>query len=75
MFDKIAQTISQVLPGEVGEELKKNIDAMVKAKFEQMNLVTRDQMEIQEKILRRTRDRITQLEQQIEALEKKLENK
>lgn len=75
MFDKIAEAISRSLPGEAGEELKSNLDALIKAKFEQMNLVTRDQLEIQEKILRRTREWVTQLEQQIEILEKQLDKK
>lgn len=75
MLSKIAETITQLLPGEVSAELKQNIDAMVKAKFEQMNLVTREQLDIQEKILRRTRERITQLEQKIEQLEKQLQNR
>ena len=43
-------------------DVKKNIDAVVKSNFEKMNLVTTDQMEIQEKILIRTRQRILELE-------------
>ncbi len=70
MFETLTQAISQLLPGEVGQELKKNIDAVVRSHFEQMNLVTRDQLDVQEKILRRTRQRIEQLEKQVEELEK-----
>ncbi len=68
--NRLTQAISQLLPSEIGDELKNNIDALIRSHFEQMNLVTREQLDVQEKILRRTRDRIAQLEQQLDELEK-----
>jgi BMFP domain-containing protein YqiC len=70
MLDTLTRAITQLLPADVGQELKKNIDAVVRSHFAQMNLVTRDQLDVQEKILRRTRQRIEQLENQVEELEK-----
>lgn len=72
MLDQLTRSILQLLPSEAGEELKNNIDALVQGRFEQMNLATREQLEIQEKILRRTKERLLQLEQQVEELENKL---
>ena len=79
MFDKISQvleqTIGQALPSDAIDELKHNVKGAVQGQLEQMNLVTREQFDIQEKILRRTRDRLTELEQQIERLEKEIAGK
>lgn len=75
MLDQLTRSIMNLLPADAAEELKNNIDALVQSRFEQMNLATREQLEIQEKILRRTRERISQLEQQVEELENKLESR
>ena len=69
MLDQLTRSILQLLPAETGQDLKNNIDAVVQSHFEQMNLATREQLEIQEKILRRTRERVQQLERQVEELE------
>lgn len=71
----LKSAIGKLLPGDTGEEIKNNIDATLHSHFEQMNLATRDQLEIQEKVLRRSRERIAVLEQQVAELEKQLQNK
>lgn len=68
-LNALRSAIEKLLPGDAGEELKNNIDATLQSHFEQMNLATREQLEIQEKILRRTRERINELEQRILDLE------
>lgn len=74
MFDTLSQVIQSVLPEELAADVKNNIDAVVKSNFEKMNLVTREQFEIQEKILHRTRDRVIELEKQLKDIEEKLKN-
>ncbi len=74
MLNQLIDSILKLLPSEAREEQKKNIEAIIRGHFEQMSLATREQLEIQEKILRRTRDRVNQLEQQIEELEKNQKN-
>ncbi len=69
MLESIRQAIQAILPPELADDVKKNIDAVVKNNFEKMNLVTQQQMEIQEKILQRTRQRIIELEKQVKELE------
>ncbi len=73
MLDKIRQAIQAVLPPDITADVKKNIDAVVKSQFEKMNLVTREQMEIQEKVLQRTRQRIIELEKRVKEMEYKFE--
>lgn len=72
MSDSLANLISRLLPPEVGDEVRRNIDAAVQGNLERMNLATREQLAIQEKILRRSRERIAELEQRLDALERQL---
>ncbi len=75
MKDKLSETLGKILPGELGEDIKKNVSAVVSSNLEKMNLVTVEQMEIQQKILQRTRDRVEQLERQVAELEKRLQER
>lgn len=71
MLEDLRTTIFQLLPAEVGDELKRNIDAAIQGQFEQMNLATREQLDIQQKILNRAVERVEQLEKIVAELEKK----
>ena len=72
MIDKLSEAIGALLPAELNAELRGNIDAVVRSNFEKMNLLTREQFEIQEKILHRTRTRVLNLEQQVAELETRI---
>jgi BMFP domain-containing protein YqiC len=73
MLDSMMKAIRAVLPPELADDVKQNIEAVVKSNFERMNLVTREQMEIQEKIMNRTRERVIELERKIKLIEDSLE--
>ncbi len=71
MIEKLSTAIGRLLPKELEEELKQNIAAVIRSNFEKMQLVTHEQLEIQEKILRRTQQRLAQVEQKLAELEGK----
>ena len=72
MIDKLSEAIAALLPAALAKELRGNIDAVIRSNFEKMNLVTREQFEIREKVLHRTRARVTALEAQVADLERRL---
>ncbi len=72
MIDKLGDAIAALLPAELDREVRNNIDALLRSNFEKMNLVTREQLEIQEKVLHRTRARVLELEKQVAELEKQI---
>ncbi len=74
MFSRLSESIAALFPGQVGEELKKNIEALIQGHLEQMNLVSREELEIQQKVLRRAQERLAELEAKIEELEKQEHN-
>ena len=69
MNEPLHDIISRLLPPEGAEELRRNIDAAIQGYLERMDLATREQLEVQEKILRRTRERVEELENRLRELE------
>lgn len=70
---KFTESLTDLLPGDLAEDMKKNIKAVVQSTLEKMDLVTRDELAVQEKVLSRTRSEIDELKQKIIDMEKKLE--
>ena len=50
--------------------MKKNLQALVKSIIAELNLVTREEFDVQTQVLLRTREKIDSLEEKIAALEK-----
>lgn len=74
MNTKLSDAITELLPPELGKTLRGNIDAVINSNVDKMNLITREQFEIQEKVLQRTRERVVALEKQVSELEKRLKS-
>ena len=70
MKTKLGEAISQLVPPAVRDEVRDNVDAVVRSNLADMNLVTREEFEICQKVLQKTRHRLGELEQQVAALEK-----
>ena len=68
-FKKIAESLSEVLPVDLADDLKKNVRAMVQSSLGKMDLVTREELEVQEKVLARTRSQLESLQQRVAELE------
>ena len=68
-LNKIASAIAEVLPRDLSGDVRRNIDAAVQSVLEKMDLVTREELEVQEKVLLRTREKLEALETRITELE------
>ncbi|MCH1478439.1 MAG: accessory factor UbiK family protein [Arenicellales bacterium] len=68
-FKKLTESFHDVLPTDLSNEIKSNVRAMVEASLRKMDLVTREELEVQEKVLMRTREKLEALQARIEALE------
>lgn len=73
------KTIEQViagmrssLPDGITRDLEKNLRAALTAVLARLNLVTREELEVQAAVLARTRARLEELEKQVAELEKML---
>lgn len=75
IFDDIARRLSDAMPASaraVQDDLEKNMRAGVQAAFARLDLVTREEFDIQRKLLARSRAKIELLEKQVAELETKL---
>jgi hypothetical protein len=71
---KIAESLGEVLPGELLQDAKKNVRGVVQGSLDKMNLVTREELNVQEKVLARTREQVESLQQRVNELEKALQD-
>lgn len=71
-ISRIASAVADALPPELGEEVKRNVQAVVQSALARMDVVTTEELEVQEAVLRRTRDKVERLEARIAELEAKL---
>ncbi len=54
------------------KDVRNNVEAVIRANLERLDLVSREQFDIQMKILERTRKRVNALEEQVKSLERRL---
>ena len=75
LFEQVTAAVASVLPKELSEDVRKNIKATVRGACEDLELVTREELEVQEAVLKRTREKVSQLEQQVQELESRVLHK
>ena len=68
-FDEIGQKISETIANSPAKDLEKNIKVILNAAFTKMDLVTREEFDIQQQVLLKTREQLAALEQKISQLE------
>ncbi len=74
ILDQFVAALSRVLPPGP-KDIEKNLRAALQGVFDRLNLVTREELEVQEEVLARTRARLQELEKRIAELEEKLKKK
>jgi BMFP domain-containing protein YqiC len=74
IIDQFVSAVTRVLP-EGPKGVEKNLRAAMQGVFDRMNLVSREELEVQEQVLARTRTRLLELEKRITELEEKLKKK
>ena len=72
ILDQVSAAVSNVLPSQLSSDVKKNMRAALQSALEGLDLVTREELEVQEAVLARTREKLQELEKKIAALEKQL---
>ena len=68
--NRLQAAIFSLLPPALGEDIKDSIAEVIQSQFEQMNLVSRNDFEVQQKVLDKTRAKLDELEKIISELEK-----
>lgn len=69
VLDEINAKISQVLAASPAGDVEKNLRASLQGLFAKLDLVTREEFEVQQAVLLRTREKLDKLEARMAALE------
>jgi hypothetical protein len=71
-LDKLAKTLADAVPEglrSVRDDLEKNFKSVLQAGIGKLDLVTREEFEVQEAVLARTREKLQMLEARLKELE------
>ncbi len=70
MFEEINAKVSQIIADSPARDIEKNVRALMGSVFTKMDLVTREEFDIQVELLKRTREKLDALELRVAELEK-----
>ena len=69
ILDDLSARISEFLAASPAKDVEKNLQALLSAAFAKLDLATRAELEIQAKVLARSREKLSQLEARVAELE------
>jgi BMFP domain-containing protein YqiC len=75
ILDDLSARISEFLAASPAKDVEKNLQALLSAAFAKLDLATRAELDIQAKVLARSREKLSQLEARVAELEARLSKK
>jgi ubiquinone biosynthesis accessory factor UbiK len=69
ILDEIGSKVSELLANSPARDLEKNARALLASGFSKLDLVTREEFEVQREVLARTREKLAELERRVAHLE------
>lgn len=72
-LEQLSRRISSLIPGDLKHmqgDIENNIHSLLQSSLNKMNLVTREEFDVQSAVLQRTREKLEQLEKQVAQLQK-----
>ena len=71
LFEEIDRKLREVFARSPAADLEKNLRVLLQSTFARLDLVTREEFDVQREVLARTRAKLEALEAQLAALEKR----
>ena len=72
VIDEINAKVSEILHNSPAKDIEKNMRVLLSGAFTRLDLVTRDEFDIQQEVLQRTREKLILLEARVAELEARL---
>lgn len=69
LLDELGARVTQLFGSSPAKEVEKNVKALLQATFSKLELVSREEFEVQREMLARSRDKLQQLEARVAELE------
>lgn len=74
LLDEVGNKISELIAQSPAKDIEKNVRAMLASTFSRLDLVTREEFDVQQEVLLRTREKLGQLETRLNELEAAAKN-
>jgi len=71
LFEEIDRRMKEILARSPAADLEKNLRALMQSAFSRLDLVSREEFDVQREVLARTRAKLTELEAKLAELEGK----
>ena len=71
IFEDLSARLSEVANSSPAKDIEKNMRALLTQGFAKLDLVTREEFDVQTQVLTRTREKLTELEARVAELEAK----
>jgi BMFP domain-containing protein YqiC len=75
LWDEINRAISEVLAQNPAKDMEKTMRVLLQSVFARLNLVTREEFDIQQDVLARAREKLAMLETKLSRLEAELQKR
>lgn len=69
LLDQLNRRLSEIFAQSPAKDIERNVRAMMSATFARLDLVTREEFDVQAELLARTQEKLAQLEARVAALE------
>jgi len=74
VLDEIGGKVSELISKSPVKDIEKNVRALLSSTFSRLDLVTREEFDVQQEVLVRTREKLSQLEARLTELEAAAKN-
>ena len=69
IFEEVTSKLGEPIANSPAKDVEKNVKAMLSSAFNRMDLVTREEFDIQQQVLIKTRTKLVELEERLVKLE------
>jgi ubiquinone biosynthesis accessory factor UbiK len=71
-LDELNKKVSELIAASPAKDVEKNLRALLSSAFSRLDLVTREEFDVQQEVLGRTREKLEQMEARVAGMEKLL---
>ncbi|MGQ0578124.1 MAG: accessory factor UbiK family protein [Betaproteobacteria bacterium] len=71
LLEELNRRVSDLIAATPAKDIEKNLRALLSSTFSRLDLVTREEFDIQQEVLRHTREKLGQMEARVAQLEAK----
>ena len=69
-LDELNRKVRDLIAASPAKDIEKNLRAVLSSTFSRLDLVTREEFDVQQEVLRHTREKLQQMESRVAELEK-----